>query len=300
MNLKKSALFLVFVVLLASCAQKRDNIQVSAEKQFMWTDELIKTGLNDACVSSSQWSSTNPDDVPSEYRSSTPIERIDTSSLTDFPTALVAGYCPHDAGAGYGNEFFFIGYKAELENKVFLIEKVLGDDSGLELNNHLSISNNKIVLELNGYSDANLCADCRDTTDVVEIQIIQNKPTVNYLSSNSYQIKAKINGVNQTESVETQESSAPQSSDSSSNAWPSESECLKVYAKEKDISDIKLEIGLLDELMWQYEIGTQAYNDYKKQIDFKNERLRKLESEYSNLLNDDTVFCSWKWDNPYS
>ena len=255
------------------------------EKPFVWTDELINTALVDTCVGSSQWRSYSPDEVPLDYRSSSPVGHIDTSSLTDFPTVLIAGVCPHDAGAGYGNEFFFVGFRSELENKVFLIEKILGEDSGLTLENDLVISNNKIVLELNGYSDSNLCAACRDAIDVVEIEIVKNKPVIEYLSSNTFQIREKISGVSQTESVETEKTSSPQSSNESSNKGPSESDCRKLSEIQKEISDIKSEIELLDGLQFQYEYDSPLFNDYKKQSDFKREILSNLNSEYFDLVS---------------
>jgi hypothetical protein len=299
---RKSIIFLIITLTLTSCSQTQGNNEVKSEKQFVWTDELINTALVDTCVGSSQWRSYNPDEVPLDYRSSSPVGHIDTSSLTDFPTVLIAGVCPHDAGAGYGNEFFFVGFRSELENKVFLIEKILGEDSGLTLENDLIISNNKIVLELNGYSDSNLCAACRDAIDVVEIEIVKNKPVIEYLSSNTYQIKDKINGTNQLDTSINQEQKNSEPSYNSENTWPSEADCLKLYAKDKEILDIKSEIDLLDGLQYQYEYGSPLYNDYKKQADFKKDILAKLESQKFDILtlNDDMPFCTWKWDNPYS
>jgi len=304
LNMKrtKSLILLVATLLLTSCSQTQDSNEVKSEKEFVWTDELITTALVDTCVGSSQWRTYSPDEVPLDYRSSSPVGHIDTSSLTDFPTVLIAGVCPHDAGAGYGNEFFFVGFRSELENKVFLIEKILGEDSGLTLENDLVISNNKIVLELNGYSDVDLCAACRDAIDVVEIEIVKNKPVIEYLSSNTYQIKDKINGTNQLDTSINQEQKNSEPSNNSENTWPSEADCLKLYAKDKEILDIKSEIDLLDGLQYQYEYGSPLYNDYKKQADFKKDILAKLESQKFDILtlNDDMPFCTWKWDNPYS
>jgi len=283
------------------CSGNTTEVSAENKSQFNWTEELINKALIDTCVTSSQWKSINPDEVPFNYRSSSPVDFVDTSSLTDFPTVLIAGVCPHDAGAGYGNEFFFVGFRSELENKVFLIEKILGEDSGLTLENDLVISNNKIILELNGYSDSNLCAACRDAIDVVEIEIVNNKPVIEYLSSNTYQIKDKINGTNQLDTSINQEQKNSESSNNSENTWPSEADCLKLYAKEKEILDIKSEIDLLDGLQFQYEYGSPLYNDYKKQADFKKDILAKLESQKFDILtlNDDMPFCTWKWDNPY-
>lgn len=302
MKLGKSIIFIITTLILTSCSQTIGSNEVTSEKPFVWTDELINTALVDTCVGSSQWSSSSPDEVPLDYRSSSPVGHIDTSSLTDFPTVLIAGVCPHDAGAGYGNEFFFVGFRSELENKVFLIEKILGEDSGLTLENDLVISNNKIVLELNGYSDVNLCAACRDAIDVVEIEIVKNKPVIEYLSSNTYQIKDKINGTNQLDTSINLEQKNSEPSNNSENTWPSEADCLKLYAKDKEILDIKSEIELLDGLQYQYEYGSPLYNDYKKQADFKKDILAKLESQKFDILtlNDDMPFCTWKWDNPYS
>lgn len=297
----KLLIYLCLTFLVTSCAETKNEIVAESKTPFVWTDELINKALIDTCVTSSQWKSINPDEVPFDYRSSSPVDFVDTSGLTEFPTVIVAGFCPHDAGAGWGNEFFLIGYREELTKKVFIIDKILGEDSGLVIQNKLKVNDNKeILLELKGYSDEMLCAACRDAVDVVEIEIINNKSKVNYLSSNTYQIREKINGINKTNTADSQESTAPQSSNtSSSNSGPSETECLNLYEKEKQISDIKSEIALLEELMWQYEFGSQQYKDYRKQIDFENGKLSKMESEYSNLLNDDTVFCSWHWNNPY-
>lgn len=276
---------MLITLTLTSCAQTQGNNEVKSEKQFVWTDELISTALVDTCVGSSQWSTYSPEEVPLDYRSSTAVDHIDTSSLTEFPTILIAGYCPHDAGAGYGNEFFFFGYRSELENKIFLIEKILGADSGLTLENNLAISNNKIVLELNGYSDRNLCAACRDVIDVVEIEIVKNKPVTEYLSSNTFQIREKISGVSQTETVETEKKSLPQSSNESLNKGPSQSDCRKLSEIQKDIAGIKSEIELLDGLQFQYEYDSPLFNDYKKQSDFKKEILTNLNSEYIDLVS---------------
>jgi len=299
---KLKNLSLMFLCLgVIGCSGNTTAVSAENKTQFNWTDELINKALIDTCVTSSQWKSINPDEVPFNYRSSSPVDFVDTSSLTDFPTVLIAGVCPHDAGAGYGNEFFFVGFRSELENKVFLIEKILGEDSGLTLENDLVISNNKIILELNGYSDSNLCAACRDAIDVVEIEIVNNKPVIEYLSSNTYQIKDKINGTNQLDTSINQEQKNSESSNNSENTWPSEADCLKLYAKEKEILDIKSEIDLLDGLQFQYEYGSPLYNDYKKQADFKKDILAKLESQKFDILtlNDDMPFCTWKWDNPY-
>lgn len=178
-------LVIVMSVFVTGCGE-----QNNLAGKFNWTEELVKEAVKESCITSVNWKDKSRQDIAEEDKSLQIVNYADTTSITNFPSAVVNGFCTLGQGSGWGSEIHFIGILDSANPKPQIINNILNEAVGLIVENEdLELKNKKVEISLSGYSDKAIAKCCRDVSDIASIVIENKKARIVFDSSNSFQAR---------------------------------------------------------------------------------------------------------------